>query len=359
MPPSQTITDLSVNTVEFFELFEPLKNYIISSSGDTKTKVSAPTPADQYTQNSIGLAFEKSALITLLQSNARALIVSDALSGSPELKEFQGPYIIVKNSRMAMAATLHFFKKLNAPASKPEIHPTALIHPTAKISDNVYIGPYCVIAARANIKENVKLKSHVFIGEDVQIGNNSTLHSFVSIGDNCLIGTDCEFFSHVSIGSDGFGYIPTLDAPQKIPQIGRVTIGDRVELGSHCSVDRATMGSTTISSDCKFDNFVHIGHNSQIGPNSVIAAGCFVAGSSKIGRNFMSGGGTLVADHVNITDYVQLGGRSGVTNDIPLKGAYGGYPIQPMKEYLKTTVLVGKLSEMYQKIQKLSKKLEI
>lgn len=267
----------------------------------------------------------------------------------------------VKNISMGMAVLLKYFDaKANRFTQWGECHPTAVVHPDAVIGAGAFLGPYCVIGAGAVIGEDCLIGSHVVVENEARIGARCILHPHVFIGARCEVGEECEIHPHSSIGSDGFGYAVDPDGkPRKIPHLGNVIIGDCVEIGSNCAIDRATLTSTRIRSGTKLDNICHIAHNCDLGENGFFTAGFMMGGSTKIGRQFITGGNSVVTAHITVGDNVVLSGRSSVTNDIPNPGAYGGYPLQPLKEALRTAVSLGHLNEIRRNLKRVMKHLRL
>ena len=267
----------------------------------------------------------------------------------------------VKNVPMGMAILLKYFDNKAARFSQwGERHPTAVVHCDATIGEGVFLGPYCVIGAGASIGDDCMIGAHTVVENGAMIGARSILHPQVFVGARCQLGEDCEIHPHTSIGSDGFGY--ALDPggkPRKIPHLGNVIIGDGVEIGSNCAIDRATLTSTHIRSGTKLDNICHIAHNCDLGENGFFTAGFMMGGSTKIGRQFVTGGNSVVTAHVTVGDNVVLSGRSSVTNDVPKAGAYGGYPLQPLKEALRTAVSIGHLNEIRRNLKRVMKHLHL
>lgn len=254
---------------------------------------------------------------------------------------------------MTMTQILPLFRESSGTAS---IHKTAQIAENAIIGANVEIGAYVVIGENCKIGDNSKIGHHSVLEHSSIIGNNTILHSHVFVGWNCVVGNNCEIFPFACLGADGFGFVPnSLGQHQKIPQLGNVIIEDRVEIGAHCAIDRATLSETRIGEGSKFDNFCHIAHNCRIGKNNVFAGGFMMAGSSTIGNNCMFGGGTLVTDHVQVGDNIIVGGKSGITKDLMEPGAYTGYPLEPFKDGLKTLINLTKLTELRKDIASLKK----
>ena len=262
---------------------------------------------------------------------------------------------------MGMAVLLKYFDtKISRFTQWGERHPTAVVHPDATIGKRCFLGPYSVIGARASVGSDCMIGAHTVVEIDVRIGERTVLHPHVFIGAGCRIGKDCEIHPHTSIGSDGFGYAVDADGrPRKIPHLGNVQIGDAVEIGSNCAVDRATLTSTYIRTGSKLDNFCHIAHNCDLGENGVFTAGFMIGGSTKIGRQFVTGGNSVVTAHVTVADNVNLSGRSSVTNDVPDAGSYGGYPLQPLKKAMKTAVNIGRLNDIRKNLHRVMKHLNL
>jgi UDP-3-O-[3-hydroxymyristoyl] glucosamine N-acyltransferase len=267
----------------------------------------------------------------------------------------------VESVAMGMALLLrHFDQKRIRFAQWGPRHPTAVVHADAVIGENVFLGPYCVIGAGAVIGADCLIGGHSVIENLARIGPRSIIHPHVFVGAACELGSDCEVHPHTSIGSDGFGYAMDSDGrPRKIAHLGNVRIGDAVEIGSNCAVDRATLTSTHIRAGTKLDNICHIAHNCDLGENGFFTAGFMMGGSTKIGRRFVTGGNSVVTAHITIGDSVVLAGRSTVTNDIPEAGLYGGYPLQPLKEAMKTIVNIGRLNEIRRNLNRVMKHLHL
>ncbi|MEP6548452.1 MAG: UDP-3-O-(3-hydroxymyristoyl)glucosamine N-acyltransferase [Gammaproteobacteria bacterium] len=267
----------------------------------------------------------------------------------------------VQSISMGMAVLLKYFdRKCYRFTQWGERHPTAVVHPDAVIGERSFLGPYCVIGARAVIGDDCMIGAHTVVENDATIGARTMLHPHVFVGAGCRIGDECEIHPHTSIGSDGFGYAMDVGGrPRKIAHLGNVEIGDGVEIGSNCAVDRATLTSTYIRSGSKLDNICHIAHNCDLGENGFFTAGFMMGGSTKIGRQFVTGGNSVVTAHITLGDNVVLAGRSSVTCDVPDAGSYGGYPLQPLKEAMKTAVNISHLNEIRKNLTRVMKHLHL
>jgi UDP-3-O-[3-hydroxymyristoyl] glucosamine N-acyltransferase len=301
----------------------------------------------------LALACERGAAIVVLEQKFAAQ-ATDAAAGLR-------CSFSVKSVPMGMAVLLgHFDGKRQRFAQWGERHPTAIVHEDATIGANVHLGPYCVIGAGATIADGCCIGSHTVVENGARIGVNTILHAHVFVGADCELGRDCEVHPHTSIGSDGFGYaVGASRRPQKLPHLGNVCIGDEVEIGSNCAIDRATLSSTRIRSGAKLDNICHIAHNCDLGEDGFYTAGFMMAGSTTIGRRFMTGGNSVVSAHLRIADDVVLAGRSTVTSDVTEPGHYGGYPLQPLKDAMRTIAALGQLTEIRRNLNRVLKHLQL
>lgn len=237
---------------------------------------------------------------------------------------------------------------------------SASLSSSAQLGSAVRVGDGVVIGDGAIIGSNVWIGAGAVIEAHAHVGTGTRIHSNAVIGHHCLVGENCEIQSNTTVGSDGFGFIPQKSThPVKIPQIGRVILEDFVEIGANCAIDRGAIGDTVIGAGTKIDNLCHIAHNCRIGKNCLITAGFFMAGSSRIGDRFSCGGNAVVSDHITITDDVVLGGRATVTSDITKPGAYAGFPLEPMKEALKTLANLRELTRLRKDVAALRRHLKL
>lgn len=273
-------------------------------------------------------------------------VVTQRMSGRTQ------PYFFSHEPEFSMRQTIQTFFQ-TTPYINQDFgsHSTALVHPTAKLGSNVSLGPYCVIAAGVTLGDSVVIGSHTLVETGSKIGARSVLHPFVYVGPRCDIGDDCEINPHTTIGKEGFGYAhDKKNNHYRIPHTGRVILGDRVHLGSSVNVDRGTFADTEIKSGAILDNRIQVSHNAVIGENAVITAGFVVAGSTKIGKNFLTGGNTSITGHIELCDNVQLAALSVVRKSITKPGAYGGNPLLPMRDYMRFTASLVKLPDLLKKI---------
>ncbi|MCK5170130.1 MAG: UDP-3-O-(3-hydroxymyristoyl)glucosamine N-acyltransferase [Bacteroidales bacterium] len=242
---------------------------------------------------------------------------------------------------------------------KQGISSLAFIEDSAKIGAGVYIAPFVYIGENAVIGDNTKLYPHVFIDDNVTVKKNSTLNSGVKIYHECIIGDNCIIHAGAIIGSDGFGFAPDENnVYRKIPQLGNVIIEDNVEIGSNTTIDRATMGSTYIRKGAKLDNLNQIGHNVEIGENTVIAAQSGIAGSTKIGKNCQFAGQSGIAPHIQIADGVKIAPQSGVPNNIKEEGSIVmGTPAFNIREFQRSFIVYKQLPDLFKRVKQLENEL--
>ncbi|TAL60255.1 MAG: UDP-3-O-(3-hydroxymyristoyl)glucosamine N-acyltransferase [Bacteroidetes bacterium] len=266
--------------------------------------------------------------------------------------------IKVENAYEAFASLLRLVDQSRP--RKKGIHSTAIIEPTAKIGSDVYIGPYAYVGENCIVNDGCSLYPHVYVGDNTQIGGNCIINPGVKIYHDCLIGEGCIIHAGTVIGSDGFGFAPQSESEyMKIPQLGNVIIEDHVEIGANVTIDRATMGSTIIHKGVKLDNLIQIGHNVEVGENTVIAAQTGIAGSAKVGKNCMFGGQVGIAGHIKIADGTKIGAQAGVLGEIKEENTIIiGTPAFDIKQFFKSTVIFRKLPDLQKKVDSLGKEIE-
>lgn len=239
------------------------------------------------------------------------------------------------------------------------IHPTAVVHPSAQLGENVQIGPYVVIDKDVKIGSHSTIYPHVYIGSGTTLGKNCVVHAHVTIRELCILGDRVTLQPGAIIGSCGFGY--TTDAKgehTKLEQLGNVILEDDVEIGAGTTIDRARFSKTLISKGTKIDNLVQIGHNVQIGPHNIIVSQSGIAGSVKTGRNVVLGGQAGVVGHIEIADFVMVATRGGISKSMPKAGKYAGSPVMPLDEYNRQQVQLRKIGKYVEQIENLAQEVK-
>jgi len=242
---------------------------------------------------------------------------------------------------------------------KKGIDSLAFIDPTATVGKDCYIGPFVAIGPGAVIGDEVVLHPHVTIGEKATVGNHTEIYPNAVVYHDCHVGNNCILHAGCVIGADGFGFAPTAEGYEKIPQIGIVTIEDNVEIGANTCIDRSTMGSTYVRKGVKLDNLVQIAHNVEVGENTVISSQTGVAGSTKVGQWCMFGGQVGVAGHATIADRTQAGAQSGIPNSVKKPGTtIMGYPAIDYRNFWKSSAVFKTLPELDKQIYQMQKELD-
>jgi UDP-3-O-[3-hydroxymyristoyl] glucosamine N-acyltransferase len=278
-----------------------------------------------------------------LSSSATAIIIGTAASESAGAK----PLLVSTNPRLAFARA---GAMLHPPKTYPAgVHPTAVIDASAKVAATAAIDAHTVIAADVVIGERSHVAANCSIGEGVVMGDDCDVYPCVVVYQGTKLGNHVIVHGGTVLGSDGFGFVrdEAFGCYQKFPQIGELVIGDNVEIGANCTIDRGALDQTVIGPGTKLDNLVHIGHNDVVGANVVIAAQTGVSGSSEIGDGCVIGGQVGIGDHVKIEEGTLLGSQSGVLPHKHLKGRgvlYWGTPARPLREYLKELAALSRLA---------------
>lgn len=271
-------------------------------------------------------------------------------------REIGATLIKVDNAYESLARLMTMYE-----ASKPRkqgISSLASISETARIGNNCYIAPYAVIGDGCEVGDNCHIHSGVSLGDGARIGNNCTIYANATIYHDCRIGNDCILHSGCVIGADGFGFAPTANGYEKIPQMGIVVIEDNVEVGANTCIDRATMGATTIHSGVKLDNLIQIAHNCDIGRHTAMAAQVAVAGTTKMGEWCICGGQAGISGHSTIGDRTTIGPQCGTLGSRKGGERLLGSPAMDAKEYIKVYAYMKRLPDMEKRIKELTKELE-
>lgn len=250
-----------------------------------------------------------------------------------------------RNPYLDFARALELFYQ--PPRYAPGIHPTAVVHPSAKIASGTHIGPYVVINEDVQIGKNAVLLAHVVIYRGVKIGDSFTAHSHAVVREFCRIGNNVALQNGVVVGGDGFGFAKENDGRwRKIVQSGPTVIEDDVEIQANACVDRASVGETRIARGAKIDNLVQVGHGSKVGEDSLLCAQAGLAGSTDVGKNVILAGQVGVAGHCKIGDGVIATAQSGIPKDVPAGAVVSGYPAIDNKLWLRCVAVFNRLPEI-------------
>lgn len=288
----------------------------------------------------------------LSTTQAGALILTADLAS-----EYQGACLIHPNPYLAYAQTVGLLYP--SKTFKISIHPTAQLGEGVVIGEGVHIGAYAVIGKNSTLAQGVIIGAHCTIGDDCQIGANTLLHPKVTLADQTEVGERCIIHSGAVLGADGFGFAPKQDGSWfKIPQVGKVVLGNDVEIGANTTIDRAALGITRIGHGVKLDNLIQVGHNTEIGDHTAVAACTAIAGSAKIGRYCKIAGMCAIGGHLEIADGVTITATSMVTHSIRQTGVYSaGTTIQENSQWRKNAVRFHQLDKMARRLAELEKQM--
>ena len=281
------------------------------------------------------------------ETQAGAVIISEK-----EAAIYSGNKVIVKDAYIAYAKLAQMMD--STPSCASGIHPSAVIDENVQLGNNVSVAANAVISADVVLGDNVQIGAGCFVGENTKIGQGTKLWANVSVYHDVEIGEHCLFQSGAVIGSDGFGYANEAGKWVKIPQLGRVIIGDRVEIGASTTIDRGALDDTIIHDDVILDNQIQIAHNVEIGQGSAMAACSVIAGSTTVGKYCQIAGLVGINGHIEICDGVMLTGMTMVTKSITEPGAYSsGMPHTTNKEWRRNMAHFRNLSDFKERIKEL------
>jgi UDP-3-O-[3-hydroxymyristoyl] glucosamine N-acyltransferase len=261
------------------------------------------------------------------------------------------------NPKLAFARAAEWL--LPAVAIAQEIHPTALVAPSAQLAPGVAVGPYAVIEEDVRIGAGTEIGAFCFLGRSARIGEGCRLYPRVTLYAAARLANRVILHSGVVIGSDGFGYVAEDRRHRKFPQVGEVQIHDDVEIGANTTIDRGSLDRTEIGAGTKLDNLVHIAHNVSIGENTVIAAQTGISGSSVIGKNVAIGGQVGIADHCEIEDDAVIGAQAGIPSGkiVRIGQVVWGTPARPLDKFKKQFAWFSRLPELAERVKRLESRI--
>ncbi|CNI98135.1 UDP-3-O-(3-hydroxymyristoyl)glucosamine N-acyltransferase [Yersinia mollaretii] len=300
--------------------------------------------------------------ITFLSNSRYQEQLATCHAGAVVLTEADLPFcksaaLVVKNPYLTYARMAQIMDTTPQPAQ--DIAPSAVISSQATLGENVSVGANAVIESGVVLGDNVVIGAGCFIGKNTHIGAGSRLWANVSVYHEVVIGQNCLIQSGTVIGADGFGYANDRGNWIKIPQLGSVHIGDRVEIGACTTIDRGALDNTIIGNGVIIDNQCQIAHNVVIGDNTAVAGGVIMAGSLKVGRYCMIGGASVINGHMEICDKVTITGMGMVMRPITEPGLYSsGIPLQPNKVWRKTAALVMNIDGINKRLKAIERKIE-
>lgn len=271
-------------------------------------------------------------------------------------KPVSATLVRVDNAYESLAKLLSLYSSMKP--SRTGISPLASVSDKANIGKDVYIGPFAVIEDGATIGDGTQIYPHVCIGQGASIGSSCIIYPNATVYYGCKVGNRCILHAGSVVGADGFGFAPTANGYDKIPQIGIAELEDDVEIGANTCVDRSTMGRTVVRKGVKLDNMVQIAHNVEVGANTVISAQSGIAGSTKIGEWCMVGGQCGITGHIKVGDKVNLCAKTGIISNTPSGTTVMGYPSIPYREFMRSSIIFRQLPDMKKEIDALQKEIQ-
>jgi len=320
--------------------------------GDPGRKITGVAPFESAGPEHLSFCETGSFRGDLPETNAGALLAPPALV----LKKSQTTLLRVENPRLAFTQMVPLFHPTTL--EEADIHPTAVIGHGAKIGKDVTLDPHTVVGKNVHIGAGTSIGACTVVAKGAQVGRDCQLGSSVYVDGNVHIGDRVVIQTGTRIGCEGFGYVPTPEGAAKMPQIGGCRIGDDVEIGANCTIDRGTLADTIIGARTKMDNLVHVGHNVTIGEDCIIVAQVGLAGSVRIEDAAALGGQVGVAGHITIGAGAQIAGQSGVIRNVPPGETQGGYPAQTQKKWLRTSAAAMRLPDIIRRLVRIENQLK-
>ena len=335
-----------------FTLAELARRFQGKVRGNPELKIERVAALDDAGPHDIAYVSDRKYLPQLTRTAAGAVILTEA-----DANGFNGTALIVENPHLCFAraaALLHA-----VPAFQPGVHATAVVAAGAKVAATAYIGPHAVIETGVTIADGAYIGPGCIVGAGVVVGAHSRLVAQVFVGARCVIGESCLFQPGAVIGADGFGYARDGERWHKVPQLGRVVIGNEVEVGANTTIDRGSLNDTVIGDGVKLDNLIQIAHNVQIGENTAIAALAGIAGSATVGKRCTIGGQAGINGHIEIVDDVHITATSLVSSSIAKPGVYSAsLKAEPAEKWRRNAARLRHLDDMARRLSDLEKKLK-
>jgi UDP-3-O-[3-hydroxymyristoyl] glucosamine N-acyltransferase len=324
-------------------------------TGDPQIEVSGIAPLQDAGATHISFLSNSKLRALAGQSGAAALILSP-LDDPAVAATYTGARIVTSNPYAYFARAAQYFVSLDAYVPPAGIDPSAHVAAGAEVDPSAHVGPHVTIDAGARIGAGAVIDAGCYIGRGAVVGEQTHFFANVTFHAGCIIGARGIIQSGAVIGADGFGFAMEDGVYIKIPQTGRVVIGDDVEIGANTSVDRGALADTVIEDGVKLDNQIQIGHNCHIGAHTAMAGCVGVAGSARIGKHCTFGGAAMVLGHLEIADNVHISSGTMVSRSVLEAGQYTGfYPLAKNAEWEKSAAIVRNLASMREKVRALEK----
>lgn len=315
--------------------------------GDGEVKINTIAKIEEGHPGAISFLANPKYIQYIYTTESSAVLVSNDFVAEQPIK---ATLIRVADPYATVARLLQTVQQMTTPQLKGLEQP-CFVSDGVAIDEDSYIGAFAYVGKGVKLGNRVKIYPQAYVGDGCVIGDDTTIYAGAKVYHGCKIGNRCIIHSGAVIGADGFGFAPTPNGYDKIPQIGNVEIADDVEIGANTTIDRAMMGSTRIEKGVKLDNLIQIAHNCQVGANTVMASQSGVAGSTKVGEWCMVGGQVGLAGHINIGDRVELAAQSGVSKNISSGSRVFGTPAIDIKAWGRQAVNIKQLPNLIKRIE--------
>lgn len=322
--------------------------------GDPEMRIRRVAPLDEAGPEDLSFVASARYAGYIPETRAGALLVADAIAASTDVPA--GVAVLrVRDPHAALARLLPRMSPDVPPAVG--VHPTAVLEPGVALGRDVSVGAFAVVAAGTRLLDRCRIGPQARIGARCIVGEEAVVHGGATLYDGVRIGARCIIHSGARLGADGFGFVFEGGAHRKVPQIGGVVLGDDVEVGANSTIDRGSIGDTTVGDGTKIDNLVHIGHNCRIGKHVVIVAQVGISGSTHVGDGAVLGGQAGFGGHLRIGTGSRVGAQAGVTADVPDGEAVSGYPARPHREALRAQAALFRLPALLKRVAALERAL--
>ncbi len=341
-----------------FRLDDLVRQFGGTFSGDGKHEVTGFATLENADANQLSFLTNPRYKSQLLNCQAAAILIAPKDAAQFDDKVAARLWV-VKNPYVLFARIAQYFLSANQPSRQQGVHASAVVDPSARIDLSAWVGPKAVIGSGTVIAGQVEIGAGCVIGNDAEVGEGSKLYPNVTVYDDCVIGKRAIFHSGAVIGADGFGFAKDNQSWVKIPQTGRVIIGDDVEIGANTTIDRGALEDTVIGNDVKLDNQIQIAHNVRIGDHTAIAGCVAVAGSVVIGQRCTIAGGVRIVGHISLVDDVHVTATTLVTHSLHQPGVYSGaFPVDTHDNWQKNAAALKTLNKLRERIRALEQQLK-